>query len=42
MNVYADNAATTKMCAAAIKGMLPYMMETGCKRADRCEAGLSA
>ena len=28
MNVYADNAATTKMCAAAIKEMLPYMMET--------------
>ena len=25
MNVYADNAATTKMCAAAIKGMLPYI-----------------
>ena len=77
MNVYADNAATTKMCAAAIKEMLPYMMETygnpsslhsegqkaamalqplqpalggaeschglaGCKRADRCKAGLPA
>ena len=36
MNVYADNAATTavspaappKMGAAAIKDMLPYMMET--------------
>lgn len=26
MNVYADNAATTKMCKAAIKEMLPYLM----------------
>ena len=27
MNVYADNAATTKLCEAAIKEMLPHMME---------------
>ena len=25
MNIYADSAATTKMCDAAIKEMLPYM-----------------
>ena len=30
MNVYADNAATTKMCAAAIKEMLPYLVSSGC------------
>ena len=25
MNIYADNAATTKMSKAAIEAMLPYM-----------------
>ncbi len=27
MKIYADNAATTKMCKAAIAAMLPYMEE---------------